>query len=127
MKKLVLVSLLGMGCTVALALDCKTARSTPEINECASIEQQKVETKLNETYQRIIRSLDQPDTELEKFSQMKSSLIAAQREWGKFRDADCKAVYTFYQGGTIRGLMFTACMQSHAEDRIKDLQALEQN
>ena len=126
MKPLVFALATLVGCTTACALDCKTATTTIEVEACASVEQKKVEAKLNEVYQRILKSLDMPDTNLDKFSQMKSSLIAAQREWVKFRDLDCQAVYTYYQAGTIRGIMFTACMQSRAESRIKDLEAYEQ-
>jgi len=126
MKALILATALWLMGAAAFALDCKTAVTTPEVGECAAIEQRSVEAKLNVVYQRVLKSLDQPDTEVEKFSQMRSSLIAAQREWIKFRDADCQAVYTYYQAGTIRGLMFTACMKSHAENRIKDLESLEQ-
>jgi uncharacterized protein YecT (DUF1311 family) len=126
MKQLVFALITIAGGTSAVALDCKTAMTTLEVNECASIEQRKVEARLNETYQRVIQSLDQPDTDLEKFSQMKSRLMTAQRAWVKFREADCQAVYTYYQAGTIRAIMFTGCMKSHAENRIKDLQAYGQ-
>jgi uncharacterized protein YecT (DUF1311 family) len=123
MKHRVFAWFVLVSCTATFALDCNKAITTTEVNECASIEQKKVEARLNEAYQRVTKSLDQPDTDLEKFSQVKSGLIAAQREWVKFRETDCQALYTYYQGGTIRGLMFIGCMQSHAENRIKDLQA----
>lgn len=47
----------------ALAVDCDKAVTTLETNECAAIEQHKVEAQLNDTYKRVIRQLDQADPE----------------------------------------------------------------
>jgi uncharacterized protein YecT (DUF1311 family) len=52
----------------------------------------------------------------------KKSLIAAQRAWVKFREADCNAVYEQWKTGTIRTVMFIECMQKRAETRIKELE-----
>lgn len=109
----------------SFALDCKKALTTLEINECASRDKDKVEAKLNKTYQRIMTSLSRPDTEDEQFSIMKKHLVAAQRAWVKFREADCDAVYEKHSGGTIRNVMYISCLQNHAERRIKDLESFE--
>ena len=106
----------------ALALDCNKAIATPEINECASIEQVKVEAQLNATYKSVIQKLEHPDPEFaDDYSATKKALIEAQRAWVKFREADCEATYTWHSGGTIRTVMHIGCMQAHAEQRIKEL------
>jgi uncharacterized protein YecT (DUF1311 family) len=69
-----------------LATSCDRALTTLDINECAWLEQNKVETKLNRVYQRVLKGLDQPDTEMEHFSHMKKSLLQAQRAWITFRE-----------------------------------------
>ncbi|MCH8622805.1 lysozyme inhibitor LprI family protein [Undibacterium sp. TS12] len=111
----------------ALALDCSKASNTIEINECASIEQKKVEAKLNAVYQRVMKMLDKEIAagDLDKAS--KTTLIEAQRAWLKFREADCNAVYQYHISGTIRGVMYIGCMQTHTERRIKDLEEYEKN
>lgn len=109
----------------ALALDCNKAITTPEINQCAKIEQDKIEAKLNKIYQRVLKTLDKPDTEIEYYSKMKESLIAAQRAWVKFREADCDAVFEKNASGTIRTVMYIECMQARAEQRIKELEIYE--
>lgn len=116
-------TLLGMAlaCGSAHAIDCKQAITTPDINHCAKQEQLAVEARLNAAYQKTLKSLNEPDTEIEKYSEMKQKLIQAQRAWVKFRDLDCDAVYAFHAGGTIRTVMFLGCMQRHAEQRIKAL------
>jgi uncharacterized protein YecT (DUF1311 family) len=99
------------------ALDCKNAMSTPDINECAAIGQKKVEDKLNLAYQDKLKYFNDPED-----AGTKKSLIAAQRAWVKFREADCNAVYEQWKTGTIRTVMFIECMQKRAETRIKELE-----
>lgn len=106
----------------ALALDCNKAITTPEINQCAKFDQDKVEARLNKVYQRVLKTLDKPDTEIEHYSKMKESLIAAQRSWVKFRQADCDAAFEKSASGTIRTVMYIGCMQARAEQRIKELE-----
>lgn len=113
MKRL-LFSLLLIGCAGrSYALDCAKAVTTADINECASIEQKKVEDKLNKLYQGIVKPLEGDE---------KKTLVEAQRAWIKFREADCNAVYQRWIDGTIRNVLFISCMQDRAETRIKELQ-----
>ena len=112
---------LATACAPALALDCKNAMSTPEINECAAAEQKAVESKLNQVYRRVIKSLETNKDS----AAAKDKLVLAQRAWVKFREADCDAVYENWAGGTIRTVMYISCMRQHAEQRIKDLEGFE--
>jgi uncharacterized protein YecT (DUF1311 family) len=106
----------------AQTVNCKAAVTTPDINHCAKQELNIVEAKLNKVYRKFVKELSEPDTEFEKFSEMKSKLIEAQRAWVKFRELDCDAVYTYHIGGSIRDLMYLGCMNQHAEQRIKELE-----
>ncbi len=109
--------------TQVLALDCDKVMTTPDINACAKQDQERVEVELNRVYQKVMKSLSKPDTDLESHSETKATLRKAQRLWIKFREADCDAVYLQHMSGTIRTVMHIGCMQSHAEQRIKELQA----
>ena len=108
-----------------LGLDCGKAITTPDVNQCASIEQKKVETSLNKVYQRVLKSLDRQDPTPQSGAAVRNSFVAAQRAWIKFREADCHAVYQKHADGSIRTLMYIGCMQNHAERRIKDLEFYE--
>jgi len=121
MRRTLFLFALATACAPALALDCKNAMSTPEINECAAAEQKVVETKLNQVYRRVIKSLETNKDS----AAAKDKLVLAQRAWVKFREADCDAVYENWAGGTIRTVMYIGCMQQHAEQRIKDLEGFE--
>jgi uncharacterized protein YecT (DUF1311 family) len=125
LKQTFLPLIILASCGSAFALDCGKAITTPEINECASIDQKKVEAKLNKVYQRVLKSLDVPDAPLESYSEMRKSLMVAQRAWVKFREADCNAVYQKHVSGTIRTVMYIGCMHSHAEKRIRELEYYE--
>ena len=123
MRHLITISLLLFCAQSALAIDCDKAVNTLETNECASQEQKRFEIKLNQVYQGVLKELEQPDTESENYSDMKRTLLAAQRAWVKFRQADCDSIYSRNASGTIRNVMYISCMQKHAEERIKQLEA----
>jgi uncharacterized protein YecT (DUF1311 family) len=91
------------------------------MNACAARAQQAVEAQLNARYQALMRELDGKAPGSEADPQLKQAVVLAQRAWVQFREADCKAVYQQYSGGTIRSLMHIGCMQTHAEQRIKAL------
>ena len=106
-------------------LDCKNVITTPDINQCAQIEFESVEKKLNETYRRVLKSLNKPDEETVSYSKIKNGLIEAQKAWVSFRQKDCDAYFTLHASGTIRTVMYIGCMQSHAEKRIKEISEYE--
>jgi uncharacterized protein YecT (DUF1311 family) len=121
MRLLLLMTLFFLS-QATFALGCDKAITTPDINECAATEQNKVEVKLNEKYKNILQKLE--DTKSGDV-ETKKALIEAQRAWVKFREADCNALYTYYRDGTIRTVMHTGCMQNHAEQRMKELKEYE--
>lgn len=96
----------------AFALDCKNATTTVDMNQCAASEQKQMEATLNLTYQRVLKA--QPP-------RVRTKLVAAQRMWIKFREADCDAVFEKYAGGTMRNVAVLGCMQRRAGQRIKEL------
>ena len=98
--------------TSVSALDCSKAISTLDISRCSKIEQEKVESELNKVYKRVMKNLE---------AKTKQSLRKAQRIWVKFRKADCDAVYAHNAPGSMSGLMYSGCMKSRAEHRIKEL------
>lgn len=106
-------------------LDCKNVITTPDINQCAQMEFESVEKKLNETYRRVLKSLNKPDEEAVSYADIKKGLMEAQKAWVSFRQKDCDAYFTLYASGTIRTVMYIGCMQGHAEKRIKEISEYE--
>lgn len=115
--KYLMFLLLAASAGSSYALDCAKASSTVEINQCSLVEQQKVEKQLNAAYQQTLKEIagmDDPG--------IKTKLIDAQRLWVKFREADCEAEYAKWQGGSIRNVMYSECMQARAKQRIQQLE-----
>jgi uncharacterized protein YecT (DUF1311 family) len=105
------------GAAPAEAPDCKNAMTTLDMNACAAADEKVVEAKLNEVYQRVLKTYGD-----QEHAAARSKLIAAQRAWVKFRETDCDAVLEKWAGGSIHTQMYIGCMQNHAERRIKDLE-----
>lgn len=99
---------------------CDEAVTTIEINECAQAEFDKTEAELNRVWKEVMARLaeraDEPDV-----VDAKAKLRIAQKTWVTYREQDCQAVYTLYQGGTMRTLMYLGCMTGHADRRTREL------
>lgn len=97
---------------------CITQANTLEINACAQEKFQAADKRLNAAYQVVLKQLDGggngPAT--------KKALVDAQRKWVAFREADCKAQASVYQGGTIAPSVYMECMIAHADARTRALQ-----
>jgi uncharacterized protein YecT (DUF1311 family) len=113
----------------AWADDCKNATSTVQMNECMTQDARAADAKLNQTYRRVLATLGGADDDSKQSypASTKASLIEAQRAWVKFRDADCKAVFNRWKGGTIRSVMQLGCMKDRAEQRTRELAEFLQN
>lgn len=76
--RLLLLMILFTLCQTALAVDCEKAITTLDINECTSIEQQKVENQLNAAYKKIIQKFEHPEPDFaEHYSATKQALVEA--------------------------------------------------
>lgn len=107
------------------ALDCAKADNTLEINDCAQQKQEAVERKLNTVYQQMLKQIAQESADNPDKKDLQKQFVQAQRLWISFREADCKAMYTYWIDGSIRNLRYLGCMQDHAEQRIKEIEAFD--
>ena len=78
-----------------------------EMNECAGQEFEVADKRLNDAYRKLERSPE---------------LVAAEKAWIAFRDAECKYQAKPYEGGSIQPTIYAGCLQSLTEDRIKQLE-----
>lgn len=118
MKRQILPLLLAASAGSSYALDCDKAFSTIDLNQCAAQATEKVERQLNATYQQTLKAV----ATMDDAAGIKTKLVDAQRLWVKFREADCQAEYAKWQGGSIRNVMYSECMQDRAKQRIKQLE-----
>jgi len=74
--------------------------------------------RLNSVYSRILKSL--PGDEADNYP--KKALVAAQREWVKYRDANCASVGEVSGGVRMWKSAYTViCETDMTEERIKEL------
>lgn len=91
------------------------AKNQGDLNECADAAFKKSDKKLNELYKQIeARLKDDADT--------RKLLVQAQRDWVKFRDAECSFQTAGAAGGSMMPMLVAQCMDILTQSRIKNFQ-----
>ena len=114
---LVVLSLIA-GATTSIAQTAKgcdaPGLSQAELNDCYGNVYKKPDAELNVLYQQITDRLkdDKATTTL---------LVAAQRAWIAFRDAECGFSASGVSGGTAYGVILAICLDRLTAKRIDDL------
>jgi uncharacterized protein YecT (DUF1311 family) len=104
--------------TFASAQDkCSDAAKTQAaMNECAGSSFKKSDKTLNELYQQI-------ETRLNDDADTKKLLVQAQRDWVKFRDAECNFQTAQAAGGSMMPMLTAQCTDGLTQSRIKNFEA----
>ncbi len=98
-------------------IDCNNAMAQSEMNICADKDYRAADAGLNRAYKAVMRDLDKHSQDL---------LRASQREWIKFRDAECTYVSAQNEGGSIYPMVYSGCLTTMTKDRVKQLKAGQQ-
>jgi len=94
---------------------CAIAEDQATMNECADASFKEADKKLNALYKQIeARLKDDPDTT--------KLLVQAQRDWIKFRDAECSFQTAGAVGGSAVPMLASMCMDSLTQSRVKDFE-----
>ncbi|MGO4127068.1 lysozyme inhibitor LprI family protein [Inquilinus sp. YAF38] len=115
-----LVALLAVaavaGPTRARADDCDSAQSQADLNECYGKAFKASDAELNKLYKEITARLkdDADKTRL---------LVATQRAWVAFRDAECSFQESAVAGGTAAPMIHAMCLDGQTKSRIEDFKA----
>jgi uncharacterized protein YecT (DUF1311 family) len=94
---------------------CAEAEGQATMNECADAALKKSDKKLNELYKQI-------ETRLKDDADTKKLLIQAQRDWDKFRDAECSFQTAGAAGGSLVAFLITSCKDDLTQARVKDFE-----
>jgi uncharacterized protein YecT (DUF1311 family) len=100
--------------TAAAADKCAGAEDQATMTQCAGDAYKASDAKLNKLYRQITGRLkdDQDTTKL---------LVAAQKAWIAFRDAECKFSSSRATGGSIYPMVLAQCLDGATQARIKSL------
>jgi uncharacterized protein YecT (DUF1311 family) len=114
------LGLLAMASTpAAQAEDCGDASDQGAMNRCAGKSFQQADSQLNTLYQRITSRLKKDVDAAETLK----ALVAAQRAWVAFRDAECAFVGSKTAGGSVQPTIISSCRAGVTEKRIADFKA----
>ncbi len=84
-----------------------------EMNACAADAYAAADAELNAAYRRITARLANAPG--------RRSLVEAQRAWIRFRDAECDLATSHNEGGSIRPMMVSFCMERLTRQRTEEL------
>ncbi|WP_295048727.1 lysozyme inhibitor LprI family protein [uncultured Paracoccus sp.] len=109
-------------CIGAAADQCQTApggSTTIGIGQCLSAETDAWDRLLNEEWKQVRSSFADDQTAAD-------SLLAAQRAWIGWRDAECEFQYDRYGGGSMRSIAATGCRMTLTARRTFELRDMRE-
>ncbi len=107
---LVLAVSLGMG--LILTPPCYS-QTQQEMNATAEAQYEKADARLNKVYQKLMAQLDEKE---------KKKLIASERKWVAYRDAQAKQASDADEGGSIAPMDYATTALDLTQSRIKELE-----
>jgi len=91
---------------------CANVAVTVDLSECLAKAHAAADARLNDTYRNVRERLEPTDLRL---------LVAAQRLWLQYRDANCVAERELYGAGTGSHPAYLACMEAMTRARTREL------
>lgn len=111
----VLVGITALIAVSARAADCGDKMTQADMNACFGSEYTASDKELNANYRKIEQRLfGDLDT--------KKLLVASQRAWIAFRDAECKFSASEAEGGSVYPTILAACLTALTDARNKDFE-----
>jgi uncharacterized protein YecT (DUF1311 family) len=122
MKRTLLAVLLSCVALVAAASaqrraasdPCRDPQSQAEMNMCAAKKFKAADAELNHVYGRLASLLGGNADSLAR-------LKAAESSWIKYRDDNCDYEADFFEGGSMRPLVYSSCMERMTKARTSEL------
>ncbi|MDR6677900.1 lysozyme inhibitor LprI family protein [Pseudomonas oryzihabitans] len=107
-------------------MDCTNPSESQQVLECANAKAKISETKLNEAYTALVKSIESSCPEGSRYcSETKKQLIASERLWIQLRQADCALETQQIEAGTAAfETARSLCLSDKAEQRTSYLKHL---
>lgn len=94
---------------------CANAEDQATLTQCAEASFKKSDKKLNDLYKKM-------ESRLSDDAETKNLLVQAQRDWGKFRDAECAFQTAGAAGGSMMQMLVVMCRDGLTQSRAKDFE-----
>jgi uncharacterized protein YecT (DUF1311 family) len=127
MKRQILAAILLLCCGAAPAMaddkpDCTDPQDQNTMTLCAGLDYDKADKELNALWPSIKASAEENDksASAEDGGYVKA-LMASQKAWLAFRDAECTWQGFQAHGGSMEPMLVNGCLAAVTKDRIKQL------
>lgn len=105
--------------------DCKAPETQADMTFCAGKDYDEADSQLNAEYQKVRKQLAARDKSADESGKGASeALVAAQRAWVAFRDANCDAFGFQARGGTMEPMLVSSCLADMSRKRADELRQL---
>ena len=126
MKRLVLFTLASALTMATLARaddapNCKDPQDQSSMTQCAGLDFEKADKELNALWPKMKADAEASDKDTGK-TEYADALLASQRAWITFRDAECTWQGFEMHGGSGEPMLVNGCMARLTKQRIKQLQ-----
>ncbi len=107
-------------------LDCKNPPDTASENQCNDIAFEKADKDLNALWPKVKAWAEENDQNSDNpgAHDYTKTVIASQRAWLAYRDAECAMAGLPMHGGSGEGPLVGGCRAGLTEDRVTDLKGL---
>lgn len=107
-------------------VDCTAPQTQADMTICASRDYDTADKALNTEYQAVRKILTERDSSAsdEADKGAAKALLAAQRAWIAYRDANCEAVGYQARGGTLEPMLVASCLAEMSRKRAEELKSL---
>lgn len=108
-------------------VDCDSPTTQADMNFCAASDYETADEELNTEYQSVRKVLAERDSSAgEDGEGAVKALLAAQRAWIAYRDANCDAVGFQARGGSMEPLLVSSCLADMSRKRTEELRSLSE-
>lgn len=98
--------------------------NNPGVSNCTVAAIAAANRRLNDVYTAALNTLNHPGPHSASYNpEIPKRLIAAERAWIAFRDAECSYKSTIALGGTGEGYASVACLYEQTKARVRALMA----
>ncbi|MBV9926872.1 MAG: DUF1311 domain-containing protein [Acidobacteria bacterium] len=93
-------------------VSCRDPQSQYEMNVCADRAYKAADAVLNGVYNQLAAKLEEKE---------RAKLKATEVSWLKYRDDNCDYESSLYEGGSMRPLIYSSCMERMTKARTAEL------
>ena len=107
--------------------NCAEPTTQSDMNSCAALDYEKADKDLNKAYQQVRKKMGDWDKSADDDSKgAVEALVAAQRAWVEFRDANCEASGFQARGVSMEPMLVSSCLADMSTKRAEELRELSE-